>query len=134
MSTVEVNLYGPVFDGRAADWAHEAIRDMQRTVADHALVEWEADLESAIRHSTPRYQLYPHVMTMDYDVVVNDGWGQTNNLPYGPWLEGVGSRNAPVTRFPGYHALRSAFESVSGQVTDLCEPVVDDFVARVNHE
>lgn len=132
--SVEVTLHGPVFDGRAADWSDRMVRDMRRTVADQALVEWETDLEASIRHSTPVYQLYPHVVEHDLDTVVNDGWGVTNDLPYGPWLEGVGSRNAPVTRFPGYHALRSAFESVKGQVHDLCEPVAEQYVERVNHE
>jgi hypothetical protein len=134
MSSTDVILTGPVFDGRAAEWSDKLVRDMQQTVADHALVEWESDLEAAIRHSTPVYQLFPRVEQRDYDVAVNDGWGVTNNLPYGPWLEGVGSRNSPVTRFPGYHALRTAFESVRGQVNDLCEPIRDEYVDRVNHE
>lgn len=131
---VQVDLSGPVFDGRAADWSDRMVRDMQQTVADHALVWWEADLEASIRHATPVYQLTPRVEQRDFDVAVNDGWGVTNTLPYGPWLEGVGSRNSPVTRFPGYHALRGAYEAVSGQVPDLCEPGAEDYVGRVNHE
>lgn len=133
MST-DVKLSGPVFDGRAAEWSDKLVRDLQQTVADHALVEWETDLEASIRHSTPHYQLHLRVEQRDFDVAVNDGWGVTNTLPYGPWLEGVGSRNSPVTRFPGYHALRGAYESVSGQVTDLAEPIAEEFVGRVNHE
>jgi hypothetical protein len=31
---------------------------------------------------------------------------------YGPWLEGVGSRNFPVTRFRGYHAFRVAAQEL----------------------
>lgn len=132
--SLDVTFHGPAFDGRATDWLDKTLHDMERTVADHALVEWEADLEAAIRHSTPRYQLFLHVVDRDFDHVVNDGWGDTNDLPYGPWLEGVGSRNSPVTRFPGYHALRGAFESVKGQVADLCAPVAEEWVTRVNHE
>lgn len=132
--SVEVNLHGPVFDGRAAAWSDELVKDLQKTVADQALVEWESDLEGAIRHSTPRYQLFLHAERRDRDEVVNDGYGQTNDLKYGPWLEGVGSRNAPVTRFPGYHALAGAFESVKGQVDDLCKMPVEEYVERVNHE
>jgi hypothetical protein len=38
---------------------------------------------------------------------------------YGPWLEGVGSRNSPVTRFPGYHTFRK----VTGILDSLAEEV-----------
>ncbi len=134
MSTVTVDLHGPVFDGRAAEWSDQLVKDLQRTVGDHALVEWETNLEGSIRHATPRYQLFLHAVERDHDYVVNDGYDDTNDLQYGPWLEGLGSRNAPVTRFPGYRALRDAFDSVKEQVGELTQPGVDEYVERVNHE
>lgn len=132
--SVDVTLSGPVFDGRAEEWSHKALNDMQQSVADHALAMWESGLDASIRHPGPVYQLFPHTVKRDLDVLVNDGWGDTNDLQYGPWLEGVGSRNSPVTRFPGYHALRNAFNLVKGYVDDLCASVASEYVDRVNHE
>lgn len=40
-------------------------------------------------------------------------WRVTDSdVIYGPWLEGIGSRNFPVTRFPGYFTFRSVTEQL----------------------
>jgi hypothetical protein len=40
---------------------------------------------------------------------------------YGPWLEGVGSRNAPTTRFPGYHTFQLVSQKIDGEAGSLAE-------------
>src|SRR3546814_20243239 len=37
---------------------------------------------------------------------------------YGPWLEGVGSRNN-TTRFKGYHAFRKAADALDRRIEDM---------------
>jgi len=107
----------------------EKIRD---TVADQAFTEWTANMEEHIRHSGPVYQTYAQNVVQGLDRVVNDGWSETNDLPYGPWLEGVGSRNSPVTIFPGYHSLEDAYTTTDEQVDELAEPIVDEYVEKIN--
>lgn len=131
---IEITVSGPVFDGRAVDMLDEMVRGIQATIADDALVKWESNMEEHIRHSGPRYQKYAQVKDDGADRVVNDGWGDTNDLPYGPWLEGLGSRNSPVTRFPGYRSIRDAYDEVSEQAEELAEPVVEEHVGRINSE
>lgn len=129
-----VTMSGPVFDGRAEDLIDRMCTDLQTSVGDQAFVEFETNLELHIRHSGPIYQSFIQVKDLDGDRVVNDGYGETNDLQYGLWLEGIGSRNYPVTRFRGYHSLRDAAESTEAQVEDLAEPIVDEYVDRINNE
>jgi hypothetical protein len=49
-------------------------------------------------------------------VVSDGGW---SGPVYGPWLEGIGSRNAPVTRFRGYHAFRKASEALQRRIAGM---------------
>ena len=51
-----------------------------------------------------------------------------------PWLEGIGSRNSPVTRFPGYHALREAYVVTDRAVPDIAQPRIDALIDRINNE
>jgi hypothetical protein len=129
----EISYSGPLFDGSAAAMVEQMLEAVRTTVAGQALVEWESGMEEHIRHSGPVYQTYAQARDEGgTERVVNDGWGETNDLPYGPWLEGVGSRNSPVTIFPGYHSLRDAFETTTGQVEELAAPVVEEWVEKIN--
>jgi len=64
------------------------------------------------------------------DLVVNDGW-PGSGLVYGPWLEGVGSRNA-TTRFKGYFSMRKAANSVAAKAKAIAQPVIDTFTRKAN--
>lgn len=123
---------GPLFDGRAEGMLEEMVDAIRTTVGDQAFVAFESNLEERIRHSGPVYQTFIQVKDDGTDRVVNDGYDESNELPYGLWLEGIGSRNAPVTRFEGYHSLRDAFEETEAQVEDLAQPVVDEAMGAVN--
>ena len=45
-----------------------------------------------------------------------------SGLVYGPWLEGVGSRNAPVTRFKGYSMFRKVAQQLERKAPDMVKP------------
>ncbi len=99
-------MHGPISDGREARWIREYEHDVAEALADDAKDIWVRNLQGSIRHPTPYYwtRIDRHEITPtrykvdDHDIV------------YGPWLEGTGSRNSPVTIFPGYHALARAKE------------------------
>lgn len=125
---------GPLFDGRASTWTAEAVAGIRHDVAEHAFDAWNEGMESTFRMNGHVYQSFSHVVDDGPDTLVNDGWGVTNDLPYGPWLEGLGSRNSPVTRFPGYRNLRNAYAITDRSVPDIAQPRIDDLTDRINTE
>jgi hypothetical protein len=131
VTEIEVHFSGPMFDGRAAHAMAELVKDVRKDVADRAEAVWQEKMTASFRHSTGRYQSFVNIAERDKDLVVNDGWPESR-LEYGPWLEGIGSRNSPVTRFPGYFALKRAFEEVKSQVEAIAKPAVDKRVAEAN--
>lgn len=133
MNDVTVEVMGPIFDVRAERYADQLLTEAKQEIGDVALWRWQMNLESSLQHPTGRYQSELHTAKRDQDVVVNDGWGESNALPYGPWLEGVGSRNAPVTRFTGYFALRRAAAWTRTVVASYVEPIRDKWVERMNN-
>jgi hypothetical protein len=135
MPGTEVRLSGPFFDSEQRDRImHRMTTDSRHAVADFAFDVWSTLMEHNFQHPTGVYQSFAHVVDDDPDTLVNDGWGVTNDLPYGPWLEGVGSRNSPVTRFPGYHSLRDAAAATERNVLDIVQPHVDAGMEAMNGE
>lgn len=134
MTTDSVTLSGPLFDGRAAAWTREGVAQVRHDVAEHAHDAWLEGMDATFRVNGHVYESFAHVVDGDPETLVNDGYGVTNQLPYGLWLEGVGSRNSPVTRFPGYHNLRDAFVVTDRAAPDIAAPHIDALVDRINHE
>lgn len=128
----QVKASGPFFDERQQQIIGHMMAEVAQDVGDYALYQWQANLYQSLKHPTGRYESYLHSVWRDQDRVVNDGWGETNDLPYGPWLEGVGSRNAPVTRFTGYFALVRALRTVRAKVKAIGQPIVDRYMEVIN--
>jgi hypothetical protein len=119
--SVEVNARGPLFEaGRAQHVVDQALDEAKWDVGSQGLANWHQFLDASIRHPTPYYETQITVQRVATEVVVHD-----RGVVYGPWLEGVGSRNAPVTRFPGYHALRRAHQQLQRQAGPLVQRVFD---------
>jgi hypothetical protein len=51
---------------------------------------------------------------------------------YGPWLEGVGSRNYPVTRFAGYHTFRRVSQLLDSMAEVKADSELTPYVERLN--
>jgi len=126
---VLVVMHGPLFEhGRADEIVDEFLHDAKKTVGDKALANWAENLDSSIRHPTPYYETQI-LNEPDGDAyVVND-----RGIIYGPWLEGVGSRNR-TTRFKGYFSLRRAFQKLHGEIENVIEPHVRRMIARLSGE
>lgn len=98
--------------------------DLVGAVSDALLDTWKDNLEQAIKVNTGRYMRQPRVTRLsDTRASVND-----DAFVYGPWLEGTGSRNSPVTRFKGYGSAESALEKVQASIDEIGAPVVAKFV------
>lgn len=112
---IRVNVSGPVDRGQ---WRAKVRRAMFNglTEAEHDLLEMARDdvdqtLNRVLRHQTPYYRLQIGIRSNRVD----DG-----GVVYGPWLEGVGSRNA-TTRFKGYFTFRKVTSRIRQKVNYVTE-------------
>lgn len=128
---INVSYKGPLFDGQAEEAMARMAQEIQSEVAKAAEDTWQSFMDSSFRHSTGAYQSHVNIAKRGDYLVVNDGWPESR-LEYGPWLEGIGSRNSPVTRFPGYFALHRAAVMVQGDLDGITQPIVDKYVAEAN--
>jgi hypothetical protein len=123
--TTTVIKRGPLFDGRAAhavrDYTSAAAREVGETAED--LVRAAAKV---FRHPTGYYESQITVNRASANAyLVTD-----NDVVYGPWLEGVGSRNR-TTRFKGYHFWRLAAQQADRRAVPVAERVLLPYLARM---
>lgn len=121
-------VQGGLFDGSWEAASTDLVVDAVGAVGDKALEVWRANLDNNIRVNHGRYVSQTRVTRIDDEhAQVHDGMSV-----YGPWLEGQGSRNAPVTRFEGYHSAQDAAEKVAAMVDEVSMPAVARFVEVMN--
>jgi hypothetical protein len=126
---IRVVKTGRFFDVAQADAdTRAAVDEIGRAVAIDAMRNWNLLLDSRIRVNQFRYMSGNRIEPRGSSWVVHDDIAK----PYGPWLEGVGSRNAPVTRFEGYHALAEATELTDRAAFGIAEEHVVRLVDQLN--
>jgi hypothetical protein len=125
---VQVKAHGPLFDGRAEAEVARFLDEAKEMVAEAALKAVDRNLSESIRHpgSPPYYQAQINIAHQDRNPVVND-----KGVIYGWWLEGIGSRNAPVTVFKGYHSFSKAEHEVDIAQDAIVGPALVRLVARL---
>jgi hypothetical protein len=138
----KVTFSGPVFDGRAEVAATAAAIAAQRAVAVIAQNLVYSTFAASIKNSSGRFLgsiqtvQGPHTFTTDgYSMALTTDLATatvvtTDIASYGPWLEGVGSRNL-TTRFKGYHGYRMAAQQVNGMAPEIAAKAVAAYVARM---
>jgi hypothetical protein len=123
-----MSVQGGLFDGGWEAGIDELMVDLVGAVADTALDTWRDNLNESIRVNNHRYVSETRVTrTTEESATVHDG-----GSVYGPWLEGQGSRNYPVTRFKGYNSAREATEKVNAKADEVAAPVILRFVEAMN--
>lgn len=124
---VSVDAHGPVFDGRALialdDYADAAVD----AVAEQGFRDIHFTLERVLKHPTGYYQSQIRDRDLGAAHVLYD-----NRVIYGPWLEGVGSRNSPVTKFEGYFTFRRVAQHLARKAPAIAERVLPRFLRRMN--
>lgn len=98
---IRVAKRGPMFDGRTAAAMHTYRDEISLRIAEEGEKLIRQRLKVVLQHPTGYYESRISVDRAGDGYRVSDG-----GVIYGPWLEGVGSRNSPVTRFPGYATFR----------------------------
>jgi hypothetical protein len=100
--TVMVHKQGPLVEGYAEPIVEKLIASAVAEGASYTMHEVLMQLDQVLQHPTGYYESQIRAQRVDAETwSVND-----TNVIYGPWLEGTGSRNAPVTKFKGYHTFR----------------------------
>jgi len=55
-----------------------------------------------------------------------------NEVVYGPWLEGTGSRNAPRTSFKGYASFRKTADQLEKEASNILQRHVKRLKAKID--
>ena len=116
---------GPLFDGEADHLARAMCDDIEQAVADEGASMVGVELPRVLKHPTGRYQSGITTEPGSAGIDVTDG-----GIVYGPWLEGIGSRNR-TTRFKGYATFRRVTQALTGRAKGIAEPIVDRYVRRM---
>lgn len=119
---------GPLFNGQAGRAADDFAEDWEEETAEFALSVVRGIYHSSFQNPSGYYEAHVRISNQSGDPVLNDG----GKIKYGPWLEGVGSRNA-TTRFKGYHAFRDAARAAEVRAQRIGERLLDRrYLRRMN--
>lgn len=88
--------------------------ELEEEAAEWALDHIQGTFHREFRHPTGFYESNVRVNSAGNEVT-DGGYG---GPVYGPWLEGVGSRNN-TTRFKGYHAFRLAAQALDRRIVSI---------------
>lgn len=123
---IDVTVSGPMFDGRALQATYDYLDAAKDEIAQQGYANVATNLDVSIVNPTPYYETQVAVDRVGSDRVIHD-----RGVVYGPWLEGVGSRNHPVTSFKGYHSFRRAAQELEKQALPLAEHVLPPYLKRM---
>lgn len=126
MFLIRVSRTGPLFNGLAKKAARDFTREASLEIATQGQKMWIAQLDSSIKVNTGYYTSQVQVTTAGDLNTVHDG-----GVIYGPWLEGVGSRNSPVTRFKGYFSMRKTKAKLDRMSPKIAERVLQRYLPRM---
>lgn len=107
---------GPLFDMRARRIFNQFSDELEEEAAEWALDHIKGTFHTHFKNPTGFYESNVRIRNTSSGHEVWDG-GQAGPV-YGPWLEGVGSRNA-TTRFKGYHAFRRAAQALEERIEGM---------------
>lgn len=114
--SIRTRVSGPLFDHRAAAAMDDFADEIEDEGAEWALDHIQGTFHRKFKNPTGFYESNVRIHSSGYGREVWDG-GQAGPV-YGPWLEGVGSRNN-TTRFKGYHAFRNAAVALEQHIDDI---------------
>lgn len=121
-----MELNGPLFNGIAASAVRDMVRDVEQALADQGQNMVLGRLIQVIKKPTPYY------WTQLEQIHRRGGTEVTGeSVIYHWWLEGVGSRNFPVTRFRGYRSFEITARALDARAESVAEPVVRQYMPKL---
>lgn len=132
MIAISVSLHGPVTEGYSDTIIDDYVDDMVWEVGAQGLANVNTVLNTSIQNPTPYYETQT---TLNWGVFAGAGANvivHDRGIIYGPWLEGIGSRNFPKTSFKGYHAFeKGAIALNDGQALRVAEAVLTRYMPKL---
>jgi hypothetical protein len=111
---------GPMFDG-FADVMTQAAQKITDELGDKGTELILTRLPEVLQNPTGYYQSQITNQRTTTGQVVTD-----QNVIYGAWVEGVGSRNAPVTSFAGYFTFRLITQELAKLAPEIAEKHISE--------
>lgn len=130
----DISYDGPIFDSYERDMATAHAEEDIKDAVQQDTYEKVAQLGQSqfkyvdkSRHEVPGKWLFS----------LRKGWEGDDatvytDIIYGYWLEGIGSRNFPKTRFRGYRMWRETTQFIQANVQEISEPAIEKAVERLN--
>lgn len=119
-------VQGPISSGRMAEYARMYSDDVAKEIAEKAEDVALNRFNMVLRHQTPYYTTRIATRRLGparYEL-------HDNGVIYGHWLEGTGSRNWPVTRFPGYHTFEYTEIRMKHERRNISRRILRSYRAR----
>lgn len=117
---------GAIFDAGATNRVmFRMSNEIEQEVAREGYRDIQIHLGQVLKHPTGYYQSSIKVKHIGDDVEV-DG----DDVIYGPWLEGVGSKNQ-TTRFKGYFTFRKVAQALEAKSGRIGERIADRETRRL---
>lgn len=125
--TAKVTFKGPVLSGRAAPIVDRWLTQAVDTVSAEGLRRLHTREQASFKHPTGYYE----------SRTVRDRRGNGYDLTdsrvvYGPWLEGISSRNQQ-SRFKGYHIFRLVGQQLDWDANAIAEPAVNAMMQELRN-
>lgn len=125
--TVDVDASGPLFRRGYAEQVIKQLADEATLkIAGVGKADVDATLHRVLKHPTGYYQAHIAIRQFAGAAVIHD-----SKVIYGRWLEGVGSRNYPVTRFKGYRTFRDVHARLEAKAGEIAGHVLRQYVRRL---
>jgi hypothetical protein len=119
IGNVYVRLQGPTVQGLATPILTGMLDVALEEVASYTQHEVSMELASVLQNPTGYYESQIRTDRVSAEAYsVND-----SNVIYGPWLEGIGSRNA-TTRFKGYATFRRVRNRMAQKAGEIIEAAI----------
>ncbi len=122
----EVKTSGPLFDDQAEKAAKDYCLRVEESLGEKAVRMIHERLHQVLQNPTGYYESQVQVERHPSGTVVTDG-----GVIYGPWLEGVGSRNK-TTRFKGYATFRKVGQALEAAAKPIAEAELPRYVKKMN--
>lgn len=117
---VDAHAHGALFNSPLRHHImDETMDDIVDDAAEWGLGEIKKIYHRSFRNPTGYYESHVHVDHQGTGRASLGDYGHAGPV-YGPWLEGVGSRNA-TTRFKGYHAFRIVTSMMDERIRWIAE-------------
>jgi len=109
---------GALFDIRGRRLFRRYREEVEEEAAEWVLGEVKSNFHTHFKNPTGYYESHVRIRNTANGPEVWDG-GEAGPV-YGPWLEGVGSRNQ-TTRFKGYHSFRKAATRLEARIGGMAD-------------